>query len=200
MARNYWMFAESPENFEITKELGFTLYGVGPRHRRRAERMQPNDRALFYVGQLRKWTATATITSRCFEDRRSIWRPNRRDQEYPYRVKLSPDLVLDEEEYIDALVLAPRLEYVKRWRPEQWPLAFHDRLHLLPQRDFRLIEGEMRRNISKRGRKVEQETPAESSAPCLQEPAEVSGDSWLGSPGQPASEVSDTGSSEKSAS
>ena len=200
MARNYWMFAESPENFEITKELGFTVYGVGPRHRRRAERMQPNDRALFYVGQLRKWTATATITSRCFEDRRSIWRPNRRDQEYPYRVALSPDLVLDEEEYIDALVLAPRLEYVKRWRPEQWPLAFQDRLHLLPQRDFRLIEGEMRRNISKRGRKVEQGRPAESSAPRGPEPAEVSGDSRQGSPDQPASEVSDTGSSEKSAS
>ena len=200
MARNYWVFAESTEDFEVTKELGFTLYGVGPRHRRRAERMQPNDRVLFYVSQLRKWTATATITSRSFEDRRSIWRPNKRDQDYPYRVELSPDLVLVEEDYIDALVLAPRLEYLKRWRPEQWPLAFYDRLNLLPQRDFRLIEGEMKRNVSKRGGKVERETPAVSLVPREEEPAELSVESPQDSPGQPASEVSGTGSSEKSAS
>jgi hypothetical protein len=43
------------------------------------------------------------------------------------------------------MILGPRLDYVKRWAPENWPLAFWDRLHLLPQRDFRLIEGEMER-------------------------------------------------------
>ena len=48
----------------------------------------------------------------------------------------------------DAMILGPRLEYVKKWLPENWPLAFLDRLHLLPQRDFRLIEGEMRRITS----------------------------------------------------
>jgi hypothetical protein len=54
-------------------------------------------------------------------------------------------VVLDESQYIDALILAPRLEYVKRWAPEDWELAFWDSLHLLPQKDYRLIEGEMRR-------------------------------------------------------
>ena len=58
-----------------------------------------------------------------------------------------------EEDYIDALILAPRLDYVKRWAPEDWPLAFFDSLHLLPQRDFRLIEQEMRRNLSKHSRR-----------------------------------------------
>ena len=67
-----------------------------------------------------------------------------------YSVELSPDIVLKEKDFIDALVLGPRLEYVKRWAPEDWPLAFFDALHLLPQRDFRLIEGEMRRLLPKR--------------------------------------------------
>ena len=152
MGRNYWMISESQENFEITKSLGFTLHGLGPRHRRRADRMQPDDRMLYYVKGLRKWTASLIITSRSFEGRDPIWVSSRKGNGYPYRVQVAPDIVLDAEDYIDALVLAPRLEYVKRWAPEDWPLAFFDRLHLLPQRDFRLIEGEMKRNISQRRR------------------------------------------------
>jgi hypothetical protein len=143
------MVAESDENFEISRGLGFTVHGLGNKYRRRAQRMQPNDRLLFYVTQLRKWTVTATITSRSFVEHRPIWRSGRRGDDYPYRVRLSPDIVLDEEDYIDAGTLAPGLEYLKRWIPEDWPLAFYDKLHLLPQRDFALIEGEMRRIISR---------------------------------------------------
>lgn len=145
MGKNFWMIAESPENFEITRDVGFTLYGFGEKYRRRAERMQPDDRVLFYVKEMRKWTAIATIASRYFEDNKPIWKPNHFGEQYRYRVKLSPDIILEEKDYIDALILAPRLEYVKRWLPEDWPLAFHENLHLLPQRDFRLIESEMKR-------------------------------------------------------
>ena len=133
--------------------------------------MQPDDRMLYYVKGLRKWTATTTITSRSFEERTDIWAPNRRRDVYPYRVKTAPDIVLDEEDYIDALMLAPRLEYVKRWPPEDWPLAFFDRLHLLPQRDFRLIEGEMKRNLSMRRKREARE---QALVPRLGSPAEDS--------------------------
>ena len=149
MAKNYWMVVQTAENFEISKELGFTVHGLRSRMRRRAERMSPDDRVLFYVSGIRKWTVVASIASRYFEDRTPIWKPGPRTEEFPYRVKLKPSIILKEEDYIDALVLAPRLEYVKKWRPEDWHLAFFDTLHLLPQRDFRLIEGEMKRIVSK---------------------------------------------------
>ena len=150
MAKNYWMVVETPKNFEISKRLGFTVHGLGARYRRRARRMEPDDRVLFYISGIRKWAATASITSRYFEDRKPIWESNGSREDFPYRVKMSPSIVLDEEEYIDALYLAPRLDYVKRWEPERWPLALMDSLHLLPQTDFRLIEGEMKRVLSKR--------------------------------------------------
>ena len=150
MGKSYWMFVESRENFDKTRDLGFTLFGVGPKYRRRADRMQLNDNVLFYASTLKKWVATATIASRSFEDHSPIWTPNRRERDYPFRVKLAPAMVLDLDDYIDALILAPRLEYVKRWTPEDWPLAFFDRVHLLPQRDFRLIEGEMKRVMARR--------------------------------------------------
>lgn len=168
MAKNYWMFVETPENFEITKELGFTLHGLSARYRRRAERMQPDDRVLFYVTGIRKWTATATITSRYFEDNTPIWKPLGRRGGYPYRVSMAPDIVVDEEDYIDALILAPGLEYVKRWAPEDWPLAFFDGIHLLPQRDFRLIEGEMKRAVSK-GRKSQGAIRSDMQESCVAE-------------------------------
>ena len=150
MGRNFWMITETLENYEIARDMGFSVYGFGPKYRRRAERMQPNDRFLFYVKGLRKWVATATVTSKCFVDDRAIWKPNGSMRRRRYSVELSPDIVLKEKDFIDALVLGPRLEYVKRWAPEDWPLAFFDVLHLLPQRDFRLIEGEMRRLLPRR--------------------------------------------------
>ena len=147
MPNNYWMVVQTPENHEITRGQGFTLHGLTSKQRRRARRMEPDDRILFYVGgEVRKWTAIATVTSKYFEDRTPIWESNGSRRElYPYRVKTTPSIVLDEADYIEARILAPRLEYVKRWPPELWPLAFFDTLHLIPQSDYRLIEAEMRR-------------------------------------------------------
>ena len=160
MPKNYWMFVQTPENFEITKGMGFTLHGLKSRQRRQAQRMEPDDRVLFYVSGIRKWTATATVTSRYFEDRTPIWKSHREAEDFPYRVKLSPSIVLDEKNYVDALVLGPRLEYVKRWAPERWPLAFQETLHLLPQRDLRLVEGEMKRILSGGRRKRRNRGPS----------------------------------------
>ena len=147
MPNNYWMVVQTPENHEITRGQGFTLHGLTSKQRRRARRMEPDDRILFYVGgSVRKWTAIVTVTSKYFEDRTPIWQSNGSRRElFPYRVKTTPSIVLDEADYIEAQILAPRLEYVKRWPPELWPLAFFDTLHLIPQRDYRLIEAEMRR-------------------------------------------------------
>ena len=166
--RSYWMVAESDENFRISRELGFGLHGLGAKYRKRAQRMQPNDRVLFYVTQLRKWTLTATITSHSFVEHKPIWKSVRGGDDYPYRLRMAPDIVLDEEEYIDARVLAPGLEYLKRWIPEDWPLAFFDRLHLLPQRDFALVEGEMQRIVARRrqSRSPQAETSIEGGIPA----------------------------------
>ena len=143
MGTNYWMFVETEENASITRRLGYKLFGMGPRYRKRAQRMQISDRVLFYTRTTRSWTASATIKSKCFEDDSIIWMPESRSIDFKFRVELNPDYILDETQYLDGLQIGPGLEYVKRWAPENWPLAFWDKLHLLPQRDFKLLEGEM---------------------------------------------------------
>ena len=166
------MFAESPENYEIIREMGVTLFGMGQRFRRRAERMSPDDRVLFYVKGIRKWSASATIASECFEDDSPVFAQTDPDEPLAFRVKLRPDVILDEPDYIDAMLLAPRLDYVRRWEPRDWPLAFFDRLHLLPQRDFRLIEGEMKRAAKNRRR---EHVPAVESPPQPAAPQHAAG-------------------------
>jgi hypothetical protein len=54
--------------------------------------------------------------------------------------------------WLDARQIGPTLEYVKKWAPEDWPLAFIGMLHIIPQRDFTYLEDEMRRLFRKTGR------------------------------------------------
>jgi len=176
MARNYWMVVQTTEDFEISRQMGFTLHGLRFNQRRRAQRMEPQDSLLYYVSGTRKWSAIATVTSTYFEDPTPVWQTNGSGEEYPYRVKLEPALVLDEKDYIDALILAPRLEYLKRWPPERWPEAFVDTLHLLPQRDFRLIEGEMKRVHPKWKNKRQQRRQPQSGARGRRRDFHVDGD------------------------
>ena len=145
MGKSYWMVVQTHENYRISRDLGLTVHGLRRRHRRRAERMRPDDKLLYYISDLKKWSATATVKSRYFKDDTALWNPVPRGERFPYRLKVEPDIVLQEDSYLDGLQIGPRLEYVKRWPPEHWYLAFFETLHLIPQRDFRLLEGEMKR-------------------------------------------------------
>ncbi len=157
MPGSHWMIVTPPEYFRVTRERGFAVLGLNSRHRKKAERMAPGDRVLYYVSDVRVFPATAIVSSGFFEDPRPIWRGNERRAElFPWRVHTRPDVVLREYEYIDAYQIAPRMLYVKRWAPEDWPLALQGQVHLLSAADYGLIEGEMRRLIQQRATRREQ--------------------------------------------
>lgn len=156
MPGSHWMIVMSPENFETTRERGFDLVGLKSRHRKKAERMALGDRVLFYVTGSQVFPLTATVTSTFFEDHTPIWTSTeRRPDVAPWRVQIRPDVVLNWYEYLDARQISPRMLYVKRWAPEDWPLAFQGQIHLLSSQDFALIEHEMRRTIDRRSRRRE---------------------------------------------
>ena len=91
-----------------------------------------------------RFAATATVTSSYFQEETLIWESEGCSSR-PYRIHIKSEISLDDSQYIDANVLAPRLEYVKRWPPENWYMAFQGNLHLLPKSDFLLIEEEMKK-------------------------------------------------------
>src|SRR2546426_171019 len=57
-------------------------------------------------------------------------------EDYPWRVKIVPDLVLDEESWVPSESVGPGLVYVQKWPPEHWKLAFQGNLHHIPDEDF----------------------------------------------------------------
>lgn len=144
------MVTIAPENFRVTREQGFKIQGFGQRQRRKTERMSPGDRLMFYVKDDQVFPLAATITSKAFEDRTPLWHGPPDDELFMYRVQIRADAAPAEDQYIQAGDVAPRLEYLRRWPPELWRLAFQGELHLLPRRDFELLETEMRRVLRRR--------------------------------------------------
>jgi hypothetical protein len=168
MPGSHWMIVSSPENFEITRNMGMTVQGMKSRHRKKAERMAPGDRILFYIDHLQLFPATATVTSTYFEDASPLWMSQeRRTELFPWRVHIRPELVLEPYEYIDARQLAPRLLYVKRWAPEHWALAFQGNVHLLSAADFALVSNEIERIIKHRDTRREQMPERLRQSPSL---------------------------------
>ena len=148
--KTYWMVADSVENFRITRELGFTVQGMASRQRRKAQRMESGDRLLFYVTGVQGFGATATVISKCFEDHKTVWKSEGKADDFPWRVNIKAEAVLDEDRFLDAKEIGPRMEYIRHWPPELWPLAFQGNLHILPKNDFELLEWEMKRAASER--------------------------------------------------
>jgi hypothetical protein len=144
-ASQYWMIVTSPDNFTRTREHGFSIQGIKGRHRNRVASMHPGDRILYYVTGRMAFSATATVTSPMYEDHTPIWRTDRRDEDYPWRVHIRLDHRLEEPDWVLAKHIAYRLEYVKKWPPEHWTLAFQGHLHQLPRSDFGMLEDEILR-------------------------------------------------------
>ncbi len=149
MPRNYWMLTITPENFKVTRDLGVTVQGFTTLSRKKVERMEVGDRLLFYVTVAQLFPASATVTTTFFQDQAPLWKSIHQEERFQYRVHIRPDALLDERDYIDARDIAPRMEYVKKWIPEQWPWAFMGELHLIPKKDFGMLEDEMQKIASR---------------------------------------------------
>jgi len=145
MGKTYWMLVTTQENLDITRARGFSMQGVDTKNRKKAVRMGPEDRVLYYVSDKKGFAASATVTSDSFEDDERIWKHHREKETFPHRVEIATDVVLEQSEYVDGYQVGPTLEYVKKWPPHLWPHAFFGMLHIIPQRDFNFVEGELKR-------------------------------------------------------
>jgi predicted RNA-binding protein len=138
----YWVIVGSPDNFETTRGLGFTLLGIKSRHRKKAERMRPGDQLAWYITGRKSFAGTATITSEFSESHERIWgssNPAKADEDYPFRVQLEPDLILEDGRFVDAEPIAREMEYARKWPAANWTLAFQGNVHEIPEQDFMLI-------------------------------------------------------------
>jgi len=138
----YWIIVGSADNLRRSAERGFSVQGIKSRHRKKAERMAPGDKIVYYVTGLKAFAGIATITSPYFEDHERIWEsgdPKKTAEDYPHRVRIEPDVILAEEDFVPAEGIARQMQYVSKWPADNWTLAFQGNVHVIGEDDYRLI-------------------------------------------------------------
>jgi len=138
----YWIVVGSPDNFVRTAELGFTVQGFKSRHRKKAERMKPGDKIVYYLTGRKAFGGIVTIESPYFESHERIWEsgdPKKAAEDYPFRVEIAPEIVLPVADAIPAEPIARQMAYVAKWPAANWTLAFQGNLHEIGEDDCRLI-------------------------------------------------------------
>ena len=143
MSNNFWMSVQKLDDFENLKKEDFNELVVPKNSQKKANRMEPNDRLIFYITELKEWAASGTVDSHNFS------KEEKKEEDLIYKATISINYLLNEEDYIKGAILGPSLYYLRNWNPEKWDLAFTDPLYLLPRQDFKVIEGEMERIIKK---------------------------------------------------
>src|SRR6185295_185540 len=102
MAR-YWIVVGGPEIFGKTRELGFTRHGFKSTRRGMAGTISPGDHLVFYITGKKQFAGAVTVTSPMVEEQTRIWQSDKKPNEmYPFRVGIEADVVLDEDEWLDA--------------------------------------------------------------------------------------------------
>jgi hypothetical protein len=139
------MLVSSPENFERARAMGFSMLGMKSRHVRKAEKVRPGDRVVYYaVGQM-AFAGTFTATSTFFESHEPLFQSKKDGEDYPWRFDVRPDIVLPAGRFVPADSLLAALAFVKKWPAEHWHLAFQGNVHTLTAEDFAVIEHAIRR-------------------------------------------------------
>jgi len=157
---NYWLITTSPENFKVDKEnSGFTVQGLKERHKKTVMKFQSGDKVVYYINQISKLGAIATITSGYYyDDETKIWTDE--DEVWPSRAKSKPDIVLEDDELLDIKRLIKDLAFIKD--KDHWSLFVRGSVRKIPEEDYLLIESEMRKIMSRRGAAKERELPKKS--------------------------------------
>jgi predicted RNA-binding protein len=104
--------------------------------------MGRGDKIAYYVTGVKAFAGVATITSAFYEDHAPIWTSSNKKnagEDYPFRVRIEPDVILDESDFVPAEGIARRMIYASKWPAANWTLAFQGNVHSIPAEDYELI-------------------------------------------------------------
>ena len=140
-----WILTGSLDNFRATAEQGFRVIGLKEGRRRLAEQLAKGDLIVFYVTGVQAFAGTVRVVGEMYEDRSKIWpgKPGKPDA-YPWRFETEPVVVLDEDNFVPAEELAPRLDHVRKWPADHWHLAFQGQLRTISYEDAGVLEHALR--------------------------------------------------------
>lgn len=148
----YWLVVTSPKNFRHDREnLNFRMQGIPYRYRKTVQNMQVGDKILYYVMTLQKFGAITSVIGDYIEDHSKMWTDE--DEMWPSRRPTKPEIVLQDDELIDAKKLVPNLSFIEN--KKNWGVYLQGSIREIPEEDFRFIESEMKKVIAERREPLE---------------------------------------------
>src|SRR3989454_10704575 len=135
----------------IAESRGFDVFGFKSTRRGEVSTMRPGDKLIFYLTKIMKFGGLAEVTSEYFEDHSRVFKSESKPgEDYPFRVKAKPVTILAPDQYLDVREIAPTMEFTQRWGAN-WRLAFQGNLHEIPESDYAMLEGMMRKAAGVKG-------------------------------------------------
>ena len=131
---NYWLCVTNEENWEIIKEK--RVWGVPKRSRGFIEKVNVGDLLVFYVSP-KKITGIFRAISESFydEDRIFSFAGFKREEIFPYRVKLEPVVIAEEPVQFDELI--SKLKFIVN--KKRWTGYLRRAMVSIPKEDYDLI-------------------------------------------------------------
>jgi predicted RNA-binding protein len=138
----YWLCITNQENWDIIKEKG--IWGVSARHKGTIQEVRPGDKLLIYVVSTRlekeiipsKIVAAYEVSSELFEDRTMIFKPNRKGEPYPLRVKLKEVKIFPTP--VEFKPMIQRLTFIKN--KKKWSGHIQGKaMREIPAEDYELL-------------------------------------------------------------
>lgn len=140
----YFIVVTGPSNWEKTSALGWSQLGMKSTRRKLAMGFKPGDKVVAYYTGLKQFGALLTVEGEPFEDHERIWAsPDKPNEDYPYRVRTSPEIVLPPGRFIDAQPLSAQMGWTQKWPAANWTLAYQGNIHPIPEPDFHIIRTAM---------------------------------------------------------
>jgi hypothetical protein len=80
------------------------------------------------------------VEGELYEDRSKVWpgKPGKADS-YPWRFQTSPEVVLEEPEWVPAVSLVDDLDHIRKWPREHWRLAFQGQIRPVSRHDAEIL-------------------------------------------------------------
>ena len=137
-----WLIISSKQNFDITTAGIFAVQGLKKRHRKKASLIEPGDRFFYYITGIQRLAAMVTIQSFVFEAEDKIWVNLGKDPSecYPWRFKISPDVILPEDAWPLMEQFSKQLLHFRKWPEKNWRLGLQGQVHSLRDEDTLLLE------------------------------------------------------------
>ena len=140
---NYWFCVTNMDNWNIVKKR--KTWGVSDRHKGQMEKVELGDILAFYV-KGNQLAGTFKAISKPFKSDEVIFNSTGfiKAEQFQYRVKLEPLLVLEKPIRFDGLV--PKLQFI--FNKKKWGTRLMGRaMFTIPKEDYELIEVEIKKTL-----------------------------------------------------